>query len=195
MNHLYNQKAGDCTMCALMNCVEIRRGKFVPYKEVQRLFDLYKNPNTQAVDFNTFRKDLGELTKYGIKGIEEVWNRRRRKFGDIKKVIEGILYTPVEGMLTQTRSTGNKRLMDSKRDGVIIVIRFGKEKQIETKEGKYVLPEAFRAETHAMCLFREGTNELLLENSWGPKFGLDGFFTMSWELLPKACELVWRIKF
>jgi C1A family cysteine protease len=180
---------GSCTAHALTGALEVLEKKDgLPVVQMSRLFVYY---NERAIE-HTVSQDSGAMIRDGIKALvkqgccsESKWPYDISKF---KKKPSTVCYN--DGSDHQVTSYQRIDTLDQMRaclaDGFPFVFGFtvyeSFESQTVAKTGKMIMPGT-RERTlggHAVLAvgFDDKQKRIIVRNSWGPDWGMKGYFTM-----------------
>lgn len=198
---------GSCTSCALVGNLEILENKNkTRFRDLSRLFVYY---NERALE-GTIASDSGASLRDGIKVLknqgvcmEKDWPYIIGKFTrkPTKRCYTSGLVHVIQSYYA-INNLGEMRLCLSKGFpfvfGFVVYDSFESEEVFKT--GKASLPKSGEVPLggHAVLAvgYNDATNRFIVRNSWGPDWGMKGYFTIPYEYLsnPSLASDFWYIE-
>jgi C1A family cysteine protease len=185
---------GSCTANALagaMECLELKNA--VAFEDLSRLFIYY---NERVVE-HTVKTDSGAMLRDGIKTLAALGVCSERKW---PYIISAFMKKPTAACYKEAkkhtiRSYQRLSTVDEMRtclaDGFPFVFGFSVFERFESatvaRTGVLNMPKARERNLggHAVCAvgYDDRNKHFLVRNSWGPRWGMKGYFTMPYDYL------------
>ena len=196
---------GSCTANALAGNIEFLDEKDdAGYTDASRLFIYY---NERVIE-HSVTSDAGAMIRDGIKTLykegvcsEDRWPYQIKQF---TKKPSAICYQEAKKHRIQSyhRITTLNEMLSCLTEGFPFVFGFAVyesfESQKTAKTGIANMPKPSERQLggHAVCAvgFDQKTKRFLVRNSWGPNWGMGGYFTIPYQYLETLADDFWTIR-
>lgn len=184
---LYQQKGGTCAGFAVANAIEAVTGVIVQDEDIYNFYKKYDLDRYEGMNFKDILAILEDESLAGVKVQEykELYHvYKKRMFKNWRSEVRLALQQPDTAVLLglRTRSgLGSTLPLDSNY--------FLKPRKTKIKGFHAVLLEGL--------LFGERRKNLgfIVENSWGDKWGDEGYFYMDWDTIDTEAHEIVAVKF